>query len=306
MKFRVQIRLRYFRAGIILSLLPTVLLLTGCIRDERGDCARTTVIYITVAAGIEGGSPPVGGATVYLFDPDKLYVTQVAVSREQIEAHTPIAVPVSGRGNRAVVWGNTGGSEVLTGVEHGIPMSDMTVALRRDAEGYAMQPGDLYYGIVELTGEDGQTVVISPKTARVGLTVKGLPGDARAEDYYFTMETYYDAYDFAGAPLAGNAEMKFTGVFDSRHDLVTPQPQRAVHYPQQAARNGATQQYAVVNLWKKDGELLASANKDINGMPLRPQAGKTTNILLDFTQTGGLRVAVVITDWDEIWQWEEW
>lgn len=308
MRLKDHIRLRYFLAGV--SLITP--LFTGCIREDRSACATETDLYIKVqpAEFYGGSSAPVEEATVYLFDHNKRFISQIGVSRQQIESNIPVRISVSPSDNPwAVVWGNIKENEQVSGLGPSAQMDEVLVMLKKDSEGYDIAPDNLFYGIKKLSGSGTEEVTISLKVGRVELTVKGLPQDARAEDYYFTVDAAYGGYDFEGSPLAHATEMKIQGVFNANHDLTTQQPFNMVHYPTGDTNRGGETAGAVINLWKVNGgnpELLASAIEDSSGRPIKPEAGKKTNVLIYFRDDGSMEVSVVITGWDEIYQWNEW
>ena len=286
-------------------------LLTGCIREDRSACATETDLYIKVQpAEFYGGSSPVEEATVYLFDRNKRFISQVGVSREQIDNNVPVRISISPSDSPwAVVWGNIKEKEQVSGLGLYTQMDEVLVMVEKDAEGYDMSPDNLFYGIKQISGSKTQEVIIAVKVGRVELTVKGLPRDATAEEYYFTVDAGYGGYDFEGSPRARATEMKIQGVFNVNHDLLTQQPFNMVHYPKGDTDLNGDNTGVVVNLWKVDSgnpTLLASVDKDASGKPIKPEAGKKTNVLIYFHGDGSIGVAVVITGWDEIYQWNEW
>lgn len=287
-------------------------LLTGCVREDRSACAKETHLYVKVqpAEFYGGSSVPVEEATVYLFDRNERFISQLDVTREQIENSIPVRITVSPSDNPwAVVWGNAKGNGQVSGLEPSARMDEVLLTQGKDAEGYDTAPGNLFYGIRQISGKETEEVTITLKIGRAGITVRGLDRDTTAEDYYFTVDTGYGGYDFAGSPKARATEMKIQGVFDAKHDLVTRQPFNMVHYPAEGTNRGGDTAGAVINLWKVNGgnpELLASASEDASGRPIIPEAGKKINVLMYFRDDGSMEVAVAITDWDEIYQWNEW
>ena len=283
----------------------------GCVGENLNDCALETEVFITVLPDeYRGKFTPAEGATVFLFDQHRRFLTQVAVSKEQIEYRLPVRLPLPPSARPwAAVWGNLGDREQILNLAEGASPEEVIVRVRRDAEGNRMSPDDLFYSMKQLSGVPSEEIVISPKTARINIRVKGLPAQADANDYYFTTQTHYDGYDFAGTPQAGTTGSKFPGILDEKHDLITPRPYNLIHYPAEGTMQGKGEQ-AVVGLWKKSGSgagnLLASVTHDTNGRPLAPQAGKTTNILIHFRSTGEISIELVITGWNEVYQWDEW
>ena len=306
MFFKSHIGLRRSLA-VILSVTS---LITGCIREDLGNCPAQTALQITVRSDESGGKfTPVEGAAVYLFDHNRRYITQIPVSGREIENNTPVNIPVSPLSKTwAVIWGNIKDNENITGLSEGKSIDEVILDLRKEDNGYAKAPDGLFYGIKQLSGKSAEEIIISPKTARIRLTAKGLSADTSVSGHYFTLESHYDGYAFSGAPHPENIRIKMEGEFDGEHDLVTPEPYDIIHYPLDT-RQGE-EPHCVINLWRvatggKD-TLLTSAEKDSDGGLIIPRPGKTTNILIYFKNSGEIIITVVITDWNEVYQWNEW
>lgn len=274
------------------------------VKEDSSDCEQKTLLYIVVEA-VDGEMPLMEGATVFLFNKDRTYRTSIPVSAEDIARSVPISIPYDKKDLPwAVVWANLDEREqVSVPVKESI-IESMFVNMQKDADGYAIPMGDLFFKIQQLSGRSVEYITISLKPGRIFVTVKGLTDIQDAQQYYFTVDSPYGGYDFAGSPVwSGKTEMKLPGIL-KENDLVTPQAYDMVHFP------SATDSKATVNLFKKTitktDQLLASADKDMNGKPIVLLAGKTTNVLIDITGNGELKVSVVITDSGEIHQWDEW
>lgn len=295
----------------LLMVMAVALGFTGCIKEGPTVCPTEISLYISIKANADGAVQIPDKATIFLFDQQRVSLERIEVDAETIASGEPVRIPFKAEGKPwVVVWANLSNNEVITPIEPGITLDQMTVGLGKDADGYDLQPDDLFYGIKQLTGKTVEVIDIAPKTAKINLTVKGLPWGVVAEDYYFTVESHYGKYDFTGLPHKDMSTHLLKGQFTDSHDLVTPLSYNLIHYPVPDLRY-IMMDTATVNLWKKTtgaagDDLLATVNKDMNGQPLMPQPGKTMNILIHFTDTGNIEVSVVITDWNEIYQWNEW
>lgn len=271
---------------------------TGCCCIEGdNECDRKTSLYITV----EGGEA-VNGATVFFFNNDGTYLTSMYVSAEDIAGNVPVVVSYNTRNvPRAVVWGNLGDAELLMPPTGGTSMESLFITMKKDAAGYAIPMDNLFFRAKQLSGVAVEVIEIVRKTGQIAVTVKGLPQDGNAKQYYFTMETAYGDYNFIGSPLADKMILKLPGMFTG-NDLVTPEAYHAVDFSSGIG--------AIVNLYRDDGtgnvQLLASADKDVNNQPIFLLAGQTTNVLIELMGTGEITVSVIITGPDEIYQWNEW
>ena len=136
------------------------------------------------------------------------------------------------------------------------------------------------------------------------MTVKGADATDPAR-YFFTMETAYNGYNFAGSPQMRDARVKFPEIH-ARGDLLVTPVYNMIHYPTQRSDDSSAQIRFFKTINTEEAEMLAAIDKDVNGQPIAPPAGKTTNILITFDGSGGFDVTVVITGWDEKYQWNEW
>lgn len=267
------------------------------IKEDTSKCEQTSSLYIVVNAE---DKEPVNGATIYLFNNDGRFLTSKQVSAEDIAGKVPVNISYK-KGDKpwAVVWGNLGDSEQILPPTTVTTLESLFIIMKKDAKGYAIPMDHLFFGSKRLSGAPVEEVEIARKTGRIAITVKGLP-QGIAEQYYFTMETAYGDYNFAGTPLADKMTLKLPGIY-SGNDFVTPEAYHSVDFPSGIG--------AIVKLYKIDAAgdiLLATADKDTNGHPIVLPAGQTTNVLIQLKDTGELIVTVVITGPDEIYQWNEW
>lgn len=301
----------------IISLISLIFLQAGCIREDLESCPAsiTTNLYITVQ---EKGEVPenvtqVDRAILYLFDRNGAYDRQIGLSEVEISGQLPVSVSYEPDNiPYAIVWGNIKERTVVSDFAPGTSMEQIILSLEQESDGYSQQPDDLFFGMKRLNGTEKEEVIILPKTGRINITVKGLPDNKQGESYYFSANSQYSSYNLMGTPVYGSSNMRLMASFNKQHDLVTPQSYNLIHYPLSAAKLAVNDNEALrLELYKKipgesEDNLLISANKDQAGNYLIPQPGKTMNVLIYFTQNGNAEVTVMITAWDEVYQWTEW
>lgn len=285
--------------AIVICGVLLLLSISCCIKEDIAECEQTTSLYIVVSA--EGGET-VNGATLFLFNDNGTYLTSKQVSAKDIAESVPIIVSYNKRhAPLAVVWGNLGDAEQVLPPTSGASLESLFIIMKKNAAGNAIPMDHLFFATKQLSGVPVEVIEIVQKTGRIAITVKGLPEGGRAEQYYFTVETAYGDYNFAGTPLADKMTLKLPGIF-AGNDLVTPEAYHSVDFSSGIG--------AIVNLYRDDGtgniQLLASADKDVNNRPIFLPAGKTTNVLIKLLEMGDIEVSVVITGPDEIYQWNEW
>lgn len=274
---------------------------TGCLYEDRDECDLKSILYVVVETGSEDYGDVSDGATLFLFNSDRTYLSSVEVSAEDIANN--VAVPVEyGRDNLpwAVVWGNLGDSERISPQTVGAVMESMLVSMQEGGDGYAAVPDNLFYGMKQLAGNAEEYVAITPKTGRIAISVRGLPGDA-AGDYYFTVATPYGSYDFAGTPLPGGATINvpYSPAVTAVHNMF--------HFPPAGTEGESLAvSFYMRNTETGEGLLLATAGGSASGQPIMIYRERTTNVLIDLTNAGSTDIAVVITDWDDIYQWGVW
>lgn len=302
--------------------LPRLLLLTslmainhGCILDGEDDCVAKAIVYISVAEETgrssgtsDKGQTDVEKATVYFFGKDAQLERVVTLSREEIENKTPIEVTVyNGREQQVVVWGNLNNSQEVSEPTLGMQLSEARIRML-DKEGYTLPPDQLYYGYKELAFEKVQEVVINKWVGRVSITARGFEnGPDDDANYYFTLESKYNGYDFYGQPQAGNALLRIEAErgSDQQEEFLFHQPVNLVTYPDISGGR----QSIHIKLYKSKPEgdvLMASADKDMEGNKIVTHTGENTNVLLDLSKEGELNVSIELTPWEHVYQWAWW
>lgn len=272
-----------------------------------------TVIYIRVDNSVTPqpssyeGYENVDNTNIYIYDADLKLERVVNYSRYDIENRTPVKV-VYPRGHRPVViaWGNLNGAQVVEGTDTGGSISSGRIRLTKMND-YFIAPDRLYYGGKELSDEPIQEVTISPWVGRINITAKGIVDlSDHPQDYYFTIESRYDGYDFYGNAVEGNALIRADAEIEIRkeEELLSHEPISMIAFPP-----GDKSHAIKVSVYRKSitgDHLLGSAVTDVEGHNITTHPGKNTNVLLDFNQGGGMNVHIKITPWEHVFEWTVW
>lgn len=294
---------------ILYSVLTLFSLLSfmSCIKDDFTNCNTTLFLQIKAidAAGQDiTSSGETGSAQLYIFDQNQRFVQQVAVSASDIQNKIRIQLFIKGvNGFSVVAWSNLNGNQQADSLVTGITMEQALVKLRKNTEGYAVNPDDLFHGIFTTNSSRSttdisieNTITIERKTALVNILVKGLDAQS-ADDYYFIIKgTTKDTYNFKGNLTGNPIDHKQGGEFNASNTQFVSSPFSMYPLPEE---NKLT-----ILIYKGD-ELIATAEtNDENGSDIIPIAGITTNVLIDLRTS--LTVTIRVTTWDDVYHWFDW
>lgn len=303
----------------IIKILPRFLLLitlisinSGCRKDGECNDATTALIYICVDVAsnsyynINENNSKVDNAIVFIYDDNDQLQRMVKLSHEDIKNRTPIEIPINeGNHSQVVVWGNLNGSENISDIIS--ELQSARIDMQQD-DGYTVSTDNLYYGFKELTDEKVQEVIISTWVGHVYITARGIENSLNnVGNYYFTIESNCNSYDFYGHPQDGKALLKVDAEAEVYHQEVV-----LVHQPVNlvACTDISDEKQSLnVKLYKKTSTgdtLMASTNTDTDGDWITTHSGENTNILLDFTTKANPDVYFLLTPWEYIYQWAWW
>lgn len=224
---------RIFSASTLLITLTAALLsVTSCIREDMDDCPRHNVRVVvktypevTRAAAIDRYN--IGNATIYVFDSNNKYVTAW-----QGGAYVPGQVydawfQLEPGSYHFVVWTNQGPVYTAT---HTVDDCNAQAPQLEDLTLYMNCPSDrtitddlpdFHYGtlagatVIENT-QNEFTVVLTPNTYRINITVQGLP--VTADRYGFSITDNNSHYTFDNDIVGGRVDFKhyrYTGFGDA-------------------------------------------------------------------------------------------
>lgn len=306
----------------LIKILPRLLMLTallaivsGCGDDGECNGPAKALIYISVEEGPDSSSDfyykediNVDNAVVLVYDKEEQLQRIVKLSREEIENRIPVEIPIYESDHpQVVVWGNLNGSENMSDIMSGMQLSSARISMKQ-VSGYTVSTDNLYYGYKELTDESVQEIVITSWVGHVFITARGVENKpSNAGNYYFTVESNCNSYNFFGQPQEGKTLMKIDAEAEIYHQevILVHQQINLVACSEIAGEKQATK----VKLYKRTpvGDvLMASANTDTAGEWITTHSGENTNVLLDFTNKDDPNVYFMLTPWEYIYQWAWW
>lgn len=300
--------MKYFRYIVFLSV--TLILqfcLSGCISDDDRVCSKDMYVRLK-AVDISGkditDDVEVTNTIIYVYNWQGQFLRSIPVSNEAIRKRGYVNIgQVEPLGFQFVVWANNTDKQKLI---KGQTIENTVLLLKEDVDGYMCSPDDLYYGFRKTSGATlKEDISISRKNSRVNIKVKGLPKDAASGDYFFTVRQISNGYDFKGNPLPSPSDIKQAGVFNDSGEFVTDIPINVIHYPQ--SLNTSHTGLIILLFEKKSPKTpIASAITDNNGKIIIPKSGETLNILIEIKPGGTINIHVVITPWNELYDWSNW
>lgn len=300
--------MKYFKYIVFLSLVTILqFCLSGCISDDDRVCPKDMYVRLK-AIDISGkdmtDNVEVTNTIIYVYNRQGQFLRSIPVSNEDIKKRRYVNIgQAEPQGFQLVVWANNTDKQKLI---KGQTIEKTALLLKEDIDGYMCSPDDLHYGFRKTSGGTlKEDISISRKNSRVNIKVKGLPKDAASGDYFFTIRQISNGYDFKGNPLAGPSDIKQAGVFNDSGEFVTGVPINVIHYPQSLNISHAG---LIILLFEKKSPKtpIASAITDSNGNIIIPKSGETLNILIEIKPGGTINIHVIITPWDELYDWSSW
>ena len=338
------------------TILGLGLAFTGCVAEDLSNCppetppaTRTEEVLVVRVTDILSGADltdtgRVIDASLMVFDADRNFVERVDIDGAAIgtELEIPVSVATRAAGSEFYIsaWGNIlGNIDIQEQVSVGAPLSSQFLRLKPSLT-YSDNmtcPGEMFFGLKKITLGQGDTtratatgdtikivhiVPITQRTARMAITVRGLPADATAEQYYFSLCEQNDGFTFEGTPMQNDMMCKIReqGVFNAAHEYVSPEPYWVIPSIDPENPHGCN---AGVCLYKVGGgtrgsdeagyinadgdmNITGKATMDTAGNHIALYAGQTTNVLFEFSPTGDFEVTVKYTPWNEVYQWSNW
>lgn len=281
--------------------------LSGCIPDDDRVCLENMFVRlkaIDISNKDITDDVEITNTIIYVYNQQGQFLRNIPVSNEDIKKRKYVNIgQVEPLGFQIAVWANN-----IDKQEHikGHTIEKTALLLKKDIDGYMCSPDDLYYGFKKTSGATlKEDISISRKNTKVNIKVKGLPKNADNDDYFFTVRQISNGYDFKGNPLFSPSDIKQAGVFNDLREFVTNIPINVIHYPQSLDTSHAG---LIVFLFEKKFPKtpIASAITDSNGNIIVPKSGETLNILIEIKLGGTINIHVVITPWDELYDWSCW
>lgn len=279
--------------------LVTAFVITGCTKEDLSMCAPGSYKLIVNAFDADGGEltiETVKEVSLYVFDQNKQFlgVHTDAKPGQFVELNYPDHELLT-----VVAWGNgMQGHQAMPTLTVGDKMEKAFVSLlqSRAAQATIQSPDDLFYGSVTLTKENltmENQLPIHRKTSGVAITARKLRQYANAADDNFTyvLRQTGDKLNFEGKEAGEfscyNPKASFT---ENKDEFVAP-----------IFNILTTTSDIEVDIFHGDIRV-ATILKSPDGKPLRVEAGRVLNILIDLS--GDISVSVSITPWgvQQIWK----
>lgn len=278
-------------------MLLVALTAAGCIGDSLTDCSvRNTLIVRAYDADGSDLTNTITDVSLYVFDNDGLFVERVETTvGTQVNVYVPVGEQITIAG-----WANASGTndlfpDITPGVDH---IDDCSVGLRaatRSAATHYDSPDDMFQGAITITAEELQNEHILPITRKTGgmsVTLRKLRENLQCDcdDITVVVRETATAVGFDGG-LQGSrtATYSVSGTFNEHGDFTTG------IFRMLPDTEGLT-----IEIYHS-GELIRTVNV-CSGEPITLTAGRTTNLLIDFSLQVGVRVS--LTNWNvlEIWR----
>ncbi len=298
------------------------LIANGCIRDKLTDCPPTEIVYLRVIDINSGDDITDEGrvkeATLFVFDQNRKFIERIDINAGYLEDE--IIIPLKGytAGEFYVsAWGNISAYIDNARIAPGEDYDDDFLKLFDAGKSMKQSPNEMFFGLKKIYIAEAATrtteiqreeVDITQINAGLSVTVRGLPDEAAAEDYYFRLLRQNIGYNFWGEPIEGNYEIREGGTFNSDGEFISRQPVFLIHSAEPEAIDESN--CTILHLYQKgatpeqDIDLTGAILQDREEQYIFLARGTTTHILIDLT--ADLRVQMAVTSWDEIYLWDEW
>lgn len=292
---------RFSPAGI-LSLMFTLLLLSGCIAENTDDCYKGVPVKVNLPGGIP--SEAIKDINLYVFDDKDLLLDILAVN-----GSNPVMLNYPGIPSlHCVAWCNTqDGTMLVSPLSVGDSRSNGFISLKPSVPTRAEQsiytsPTDLFYGELNVDNTstsyriEQQEMTVSRLVASMNITLRGLELLSGSDDgnYSIVVHETTSRIDFAGrygGPLASYA---FAAGVEAGRDFIVPTFNL---FPTIGDSGLAIDIY-------HNSSLLRRITVDDNNRPMIPIVGKTLNVLVNFKLN--VSVQIEITGWGEQYIWKEY
>lgn len=145
-------------------------------------------------------------ATLFIFNENNDFVKDIDVTNETIQSRRPTEFTISNAKRVTVVaWsGLNKNNEQITALTKANIIEDLTVSLKQN-NGFANNPGNLYYGQVTLSANSTKAEAVGLKIERKTetLSLRTIGIEATSGNYYYVIKQSRNGFDHNGS-LVGN------------------------------------------------------------------------------------------------------
>lgn len=283
-----------------LQIVPVLFLMAfvsaSCIKEDLSQCQKPVFSLQMKAYDADNrplGSDVVKDITLYIFDGSKRYLDSRDISvNETVTLDYPDHESLT-----LVAWGNgKQGHQTMPTLQQGDPLETAFVSLTqtRTSLPVAGSPDDLLHGIIDINAHETVTseLPLRRRTSGVVITTRYLReyvGSGEGEFRYVLRKTP-DRLNFYGLPVGSDVSYSPQATFDPQGDFVSP-----------IFNILPTEEDLSIDIYHQ-GVLKTTITSDSEGNPLRAQAGRLLNVLINFK--GNFGVEVKLSEWGkkEIWK----
>lgn len=237
----------------------------------------------------------VDNTTLYVFDENNDFYTQLAVSREYLLQAKPIEISCPGASKITVVaWaGISNENEDISALNQANIISDLQVKLKQNNGVASSFPSDLFYGQVTVnhsaTKASAQELRIERKVSSISLITKGIIKmyDSTEGNYYYKIKKTKSSFNYNGELTGSDVEYIIPATVNENGYLIS---KRTAILPASDI---------VVELYKDDHLILSSENSK-NPEILSANEGEQANIVFDLSRNS---FSFTVSDWGTVAQY---
>lgn len=281
-----------------------VVLLTGCIKEDLGECNRLTLKVVNADNNDITPLGNVSKASLYIFDENKTLLEKrildmdFIINRKTIELDYPV-----GKKLTLVAWGNLGDqNQMVTNVK---TLEELSVMLKSQ-NSLAQSPDSLFYGNKQvITSELGvaggnQEIVIVPKIGSITVETQGLDFALKhyglkslksANEFNFYMNRTKSGFDYNGTIIGDSVYYNPEGALVS-NEWKTKKNNNTC--------TGENLSFSIEVNGQELGTVDRFENKNGETGPLAVNAYENTHVVIQFGEDGTVSARMKITPWGTV------
>lgn len=277
-------------------ILLLMFIFTGCIKDDLNDCPKTYRLVVLTDPSDDMLLRATPKVVLFIFDENNHLIDYRNTSPGIV---MELNYPGHSKLN-AVAWANIDNQINISTMDNQMPLEKAKIQLADRADNlsggiYALSPNDLFYGKKELdmkmnTLAQPDILIINRKVAAIRIVAKHLKEYIGTTDSDFTyrVKGSKNTFDFNGNLTGDNRNYLPECSFNEKNELIAP---AFLVYPSQTGQSVSVGIY-------KGANLIHTIDMDDKGIPLKTEAGKLLELVVDFSSEAN--VGIVIKDWDAL------